>query len=34
MLESISKVRGNEYYPQTFIYDYEYCLNNNLKNIN
>ena len=30
MLESISKLRGNEYHPQLFIYD----LNNNLKNIN
>ena len=34
ILQSISKVRGNEYYPQIFIYDCEYCLNNNLKNIN
>ena len=34
MLESISKLRGNEYQPQLFIYDCQYCLNNNLKNIN
>ena len=34
MLESISNLRGNEYQPQLFIYDCQYCLNNNLKNIN
>ena len=34
MVESISRVRGNENYPQTFMYDCEYNLNNNnLKNI-
>ena len=33
ILESISKLRGNVYHPQTFIYDCQYCLNNDLKNI-
>ena len=34
MLESTSMVEGNKYYLQTFIYDCEYGLKNDLKNIN